>query len=187
MAQQAAPRSELLLDTCVVINLYATGRMSDILAQQPDGCLIADLVYAEALYVRRGGAGEDAGEREPVALDSIRTAGLLTVVSATEAEIATFAELVFDLDDGEALTLALALHRRLVCVTDDRKARRLAGERGITLLSTLDLVHAWAIAAAVPDDALRSVLAAMRERAAYVPGRIHPLRPWWEAAVGDPE
>ena len=63
----------------------------------------------------------------------------------SEEEERTFVDLAALMDDGEAVTGAIALHRGYAVATDDRKARRILAERprSITLVSTLDLLKLW--------------------------------------------
>ena len=84
-------------------------------------------------------------------------------------------------DDGEAATAALALHRGCAVATDDRKARRVFGEfmPDVPLVSTLDLMKLWADESQIPRDELRAAMDAMRRSASYVPSRSAPLFDWW--------
>ena len=67
---------------------------------------------------------------EPVDLSSLVDEGLVRVMALeTPGEEATFVELAALVDDGEAITGALAAHRQCALATDDRKARRVLGER----------------------------------------------------------
>lgn len=177
------PAPPLLLDACVVLNLYASRQMSHILRSLERACLVADAVQAEALYVEHGGAGDDARERELVDLASLIAGGDLSVVRAESSdEYQAYTDFALALDDGEALTLALAEQRGYVVATDDRTARRVAAGR-IPLLSTLDLVRHWIDHTAVSEARARETLVAIRQRARYLPGRDHPLQAWWEQIV----
>jgi len=180
------PRARVtLLDACAVVNLYATRRMEDILAAVDGPVAVADIVEREAQYVFQGGDGEDAREREPIDLQPWVSQGVLTVIEAThEEELLTFIDLTQELDDGEAMTAALAVHRGFTVVTDDRKAVRVLTGRAVTFRSTLDLVKTWADQQAIGSDALRVVLIDLRERGNYYPSRRHPLRSWWDTALG---
>jgi predicted nucleic acid-binding protein len=81
------------------------------------------------------------------------------------------------------MTAALAMHRRCVVVTDDRKASRILNEQGVTLRTTLDLVRAWADQEAIQADVLGAAILDLRERGTYESSRNHPLREWWESAM----
>lgn len=70
----------VLLDACRVINLYAARQIHEILSSFPARFAVAERAKAEALYVRQGGSGENADDREPVDLRSLVTGGLLEVL-----------------------------------------------------------------------------------------------------------
>ena len=58
----------------------------------------------EALYVRRGGDGDDASERELIALQPMLDAGVLEVVTSDDDnELLTFIDLATLIDEGEAM------------------------------------------------------------------------------------
>lgn len=178
-------RTTVLLDACAVINLSATGRMAEILAAVDGPVAIVDVVAREAQYVFRGGTGEDARERAPIDLGALVAGGRLGVLEAeAEEELLTFIDLSRAVDDGEAMTAALAIHRRCVVVTDDKKATRMLEERGVALRSSLDLVREWSERRSLGGDALAAVLTALRERGNDDPPRGHPLRRWWDEALG---
>lgn len=172
-----------LLDACAVINLYATRRMDEILRVLPTRCGIVDAVRREAGHVRRGGDAGDANELEPIALDALVEAGLLVRVSPTEAELEAFVRLTVQLDDGEAMTMAVALARGATVATDEKKAIAvLAGRRPV--VSSLALVKTWADAVGLDTPSLGTVLRDLRQRGRYTPANSHPLKGWWDAAIG---
>jgi predicted nucleic acid-binding protein len=169
-----------LLDTCAVLSLYATRRMAEIIAVVSSPVAVADAVLQEAMYVRR--IVEGVPEREPVNLTPLVASGVLAVIGAeTEDELQTFVDLAVELDDGEAMTAALALHRRYMLVTDDRKAERLLAGR-VKLRATLDVIQAWAEEEQVDDGTLQVVLTGVYERG-YQPPNRHALKPWWDRVM----
>lgn len=177
------PVATLLLDASCLLNLYATRRFRDITLALPYQLAVADYVLEEeALYVWRPDATGIQEEPDPVDLSSLVDEGLMQVMGLVSPdEEATFVELAARVDDGEAITGALAAHRQCSLATDDRKARRVLGERlpAVPLLSTLELLRVWADSAAVPDADLRQAMDGMRLGASYVPGPRDPLYSWW--------
>jgi predicted nucleic acid-binding protein len=170
-----------LLDACVVLSLYATRRMPEILSAVPGPAAIVDLVAREALYVRRIVDGQP--EREPVDLAPLISSAALEILTAEdEDELQTFVDRAVNLDDGEAMTAALAIHRGLILVTDDRKAERLLTGR-VRLRATLDLVKSWADGKNIGDDVLHEVVTCIYERG-YQPPIRHPLKRWWDRLIG---
>lgn len=182
MTVGASQPAGVVLDACAVLSLYATDRMDEIVRLLPSPVVVADMVVEEALYIRRVIEGESTNER--VNLASLINAGLLVVVRGeTEQELRTFIDLAFHLDDGEAMSGALAIHRCWPLVTDDRKAERLLGER-VQLRSTLDVVREWADRQRIGADDIRAALTGIDERG-YRPGRHHSLHGWWEAMMAE--
>jgi predicted nucleic acid-binding protein len=176
----------VLLDACVVVNLFASRRIAEIVDLIEGTAAIVETVNRESQYVLRGGDGDDAKEREPVDLLPLTSAGVITILTSDdESELMTFIDLSRELDDGEAMTAALAIHRGGIVVTDDQKASRLLRDRGIALLSTLDLCKHWAEYAAESPESVRTLLLAIRERGRYEPSRSHPLRHWRTAMLGE--
>ena len=168
----------LLLDASCLLNLYATDRLLEIAPALPWQLAVADYVLEqEALYVRTIGAQE---ETVPVDLSTLIDEGLLLVLRLeTPSEEASFVELAAVLDDGEAVTGAIALTRGHMVAIDDRKAKRVLGEKapGMRLVSTLELMRQWG--ESVPVQEVSDALRAMQHRARYIPGQRDPLYDWW--------
>jgi predicted nucleic acid-binding protein len=171
------PATTTLLDACAVLSLYATGRIGEIVASIDGNVGISDVVLREALYVRR--IVDGVQEPEPVDLAPlIATRALLVYMLDGDDEAETIVDLAVDLDDGEATTGALAIHRGWVLVTDDRKAERILAGR-VQMRSTLDIIKAWSEREGINAFTLRQILEAIYDRG-YQPPRAHPLKPWWD-------
>lgn len=179
--------NSVLLDASCLINLYATGRLRDIALALPYPLGVSDyVVEKEALYVWRAGASTAEDERVPVDLEPLIEEGLIRVMRLeTEDEERSFVDLASTMDDGEAVTGAIALHRACAVATDDRKARRILTELpdAVPLVSTLELLKQWSEAVSVPLAELRDALAAMESGASYLPGERDPHYGWWRQAV----
>ena len=177
----------LLLDANCLLNLYATGRLRDITVALPYQFWVADYVVEyEALFIWRPSSTDGRDVREPVDLTSLLEEGLIQLMRLEHpAEEATFIDLAADLDDGEAVTGALALHRGWSVATDDRKARRVLGQLNppVELVSTLELLKLWAEEVQVASDELGSAMAEMQSSASYRPGARDPLYKWWRSIV----
>ena len=97
----------LLLDACCLINLFASGRIEDVLGLLPYRFATSELVAdREALSIR--GAAE-GGETERIALaprDLERSGRLAVLPVASEREQAQFVRFAAKLDDGEASVCA---------------------------------------------------------------------------------
>jgi hypothetical protein len=179
----------VLLDACCLLNLYATRQIEEILRTIPARFAVAERAAAEALYVLHGGSGDDANDREPVDLQPLITAGLLEILQPeTEGELASFVNFAAELDDGEAMTCALAVHRSAAVATDDRKALRIlqAGAPQVSMHTTTDLIKSWADSRQITGSPLKKVLIDVQERACFAPGKHDPLQAWWDAMFRDP-
>jgi predicted nucleic acid-binding protein len=170
----------LLLDACVVINLVASGHIGAILGALDVPCAIVSHVQRETLHIRRGGRGDDAGERIAIDLTDLLAQGLLHVVAdASEDELNTFIDFTLELGDGEAMTAALALHRGHAVATDDRVALKVLAAR-VPTVSSLDLIKRWADRQRISSSLIKTALRDLRQRGSYLPGSTHPLRSWWD-------
>ena len=170
----------LLLDASCLLNLYATGRLIEIAGSLPWQLAVVDYIMKnEALYVRTIGA-EEQGEIVPVDILPLIEEGLLLAVRLeTSSEEASFIDLAAILDDGEAMTGAIALNRGHSVAIDDRKARRVLGEKapGLRLFSILGLMREWSASVTVQE--VSHALHVMQHRARYVAGQRDPLYAWW--------
>lgn len=174
----------LLLDPCVVVNLYATRHLEAILDAVAYAPAIVDAVERESQFVFRGGDGDDARERERIDLAIPISNGVLSVIEATNKdELLTYIDLARELDDGEPLTVAVAIHRGHVVATDNRKAVRVLQRYNLMSMTSLDLIQEWAERQAVSSGILRAALSDLRLRGNYLPARRHPLKAWWDAAL----
>jgi hypothetical protein len=176
----------IFLDACCLLNLAASRQITAILRDSHARFAITTKVATESGYLRRGGTGDDADERDNLDLEPLIEANLLSVVGiATEEEAASFIDFAAALDDGEAETCALAHHHGAIVATDDRKARRLCEQHDppLTLRSTLDLIHQWSLINESVHDVVAEMLRDIRDRARFIPNRNDPLRPWWNAML----
>jgi len=178
----------IILDACCLINLYGSGRMAEILEAIPTVFAVAEFVAREeALRIYAGPPGRVTEEVENIDLGLLIESGRLEIVGLQDdEEKATFVELAAHLDDGEAMTGALALHRGWTIATDDRKAIRVFGEiaPGSLVISTPQLIRAWVDMTHPDEDEVVEVLKNIRLRARYEPGANHPLNAWWHARYG---
>lgn len=174
--------AEHALDACSLLNLIASRRFADIAQTISARFIAARDAAGEIGYVRRGGTGAEADEREPIDLQALVAAGYLTILDLrAPAELAAFVAFAVDIDDGEAATGALAVSRQATVVTDDRKARRVfsALNPPLTVRTTSELVKAWADHVEISAEDLSRVLRDIETRARFRPGPSDPLAGWW--------
>jgi predicted nucleic acid-binding protein len=172
----------VLGDACSYIVLFAAGCIADVVADLPFQFAVVDVAKVEARSIRRGGQGEDAQQLVPIDWLPRVESGRITVLSLSgDDEAATYVELLSRLDDGEAATLAIAIHRQLGVATDDRVARALFATRAphLQLFSTLEILHQWCQLRGLDAQQIGEVLRNVRERGRFLPPRSDPLNAWW--------
>lgn len=172
--------TERIIDACCLINLYASGEEAGIF-QACGEFYVTDEVRGEALRIRR--VDEDDPTRlvsQEIDLGSAIAAGHIQKCQLEgQGELDAFVRFAMELDDGEASCLAIAKSRGWTVATDDRKARRIASENGIVLISTPELIQKW-VNAMSPDEATAIELLRRIERfARFRPRRSDPLHEWW--------
>lgn len=148
-----------------------------LLSHLSGSCMVCDVVSRESLYLR---AEQIDLPPQPIDLDPLFRAGRLQLCSAdTPEEEALFVALAAELDDGEALSLAISSRRGYGLATDDRKARRIAKEIGnVPLFSTAEILHSINPLSA---ERLRELIRRIEIRARFAPHPTMPLCDWWNA------
>jgi predicted nucleic acid-binding protein len=170
----------IILDASVALNLLATGVGLSVLESLEVNCFVCSAVVDETIYVRND---DPAEPREAVSIDPWLPSGTVKVVNPdTSLEEELYVKFAADLDDGEAMSLAICRARGYALATDDRKARRIAGQLAlpsVQLLSTSQLVHHWAVRTGAAPGELKRILSAIELRARFIPPHDDPLREWW--------
>jgi predicted nucleic acid-binding protein len=124
------------------------------------------------------------GEMVPVNVGSLIESGVLQLLElASEAEQTLYVEQAIVVDDGEAMSIALAASRGLELAIDDKQATNHARRSfpEMKFWTTPDILHLWAEKAVVSAERMRELIRLIETRARYFPPRSHPLAPWWEA------
>ena len=176
----------LIHDSCVLLNLLASGRFNDISSSCGFRFAVVSEVAREVLYVRN----VLTGEHERIELQPFVTRGLLEIFTIKgEAEQLRFIELATDLDDGEAASIAIAEARGFALATDDRKARNLLQHKGVKVetWSTFELLRHWQTRAGIPDAQLGSVLLNIANCAKFRPKQGQAEFEWWTKTVNTKE
>jgi predicted nucleic acid-binding protein len=174
-----------ILDACALVNLHCG--WSGLRELQTFGLSwsIGETALSEALFVRD--FAENGGLRK-VTLDAptVIADGKLNVLSIEgSAEINSLVEFAAELDDGEAQALSMALHRKLVLVTDDRPGVRVAGAAHVAVptMGTPGILMEWVrvnpeCRARLPDVIRRiGILGPFQLR------RNSPHYAWWQALL----
>ena len=179
------PPNHLVLDACCVINLFASRHLAEILAVLGRPVAVAAYVAnEEALYIYGGPADNIRHTREEIELKPLIDANVLTVASlAGEQEQETFVSLARVLDDGEAMTAALAIRRGWSIATDDGRATNYLTAHCplVDILTTPALLRQWVELAQPSRQIIRDTLESVRLRANYNVGPKHSLYAWWQS------
>ena len=171
-----------MIDACCLIDLLASGRAEEILRTTSSIWHIPIAVQVEVIYLRQYDPSQ-AGVviTVPAELNPYRASGLLTLCQPDDPrEQARFIHYAAQFrSDGEAMCIALAECRGWVVATDDRKAIRVAGQAGLTVISCPELVRAWALATKPDRAMLAQVLTDIQTLAQYRPNPTMPESTWW--------
>jgi hypothetical protein len=146
--------------------------------------LICTVVREESIYLK---TADPTNPKELIDLSNFLTDGTLSVCEIEhENEQSLYVDLASVLDDGEAMTLAIAMNRGHSLVTDERKARRLFLERTNSpkrLISTSDLIRNWVDHKKISSTKLRDTLQKIELRASYRPSNTDQNQQWWMTAI----
>jgi predicted nucleic acid-binding protein len=151
----------ILIGATVLSNLASVGRL-DLVSLVPDICYLASAVYEE---IQQGvEEGYDFLSEVDKAIDS----DLLHLVTLTgEEEWRLYRTMPDKLHRGEAMSLAIAVHRGWRLLTDDRAARLHAGRRGVSCSGTLGLLRYAVQKSYVTLEEGNGLLTAMIEHARF--------------------
>lgn len=170
---------EAIVDACCLINLYATGEFDGFLRATDFTWHVPSAAVAESLYICTTNE-KGQPDREPIRLQTFVGSGLIDVCAPqTTEEIALYVQLAADLDDGEAMALAVAGPRGWMLATDDRKARRFADQLTVPVMTTPELMKRWAAVAGFDPSTIRRLLHNIEERGRFVPAEKAPAFDWW--------
>ncbi len=173
----------IILDASLVINLCASGKMLEILKAIPSRVAVSDYVAdREVLKVYTGPDGDEMRTKASVNLRPYIDSNLLAVVSPnSEDEYLDYVNFASELDDGEALTGAIAKHRNWSIGIDERKGTSFFTRetQQLQLVTTPDLIKHWADTDNSSLSILETIIRNRERRARYHPNSEHPLYTWW--------
>lgn len=171
-----------IIDACSTITLVASGRFREVLREIPIPVMVSRYVRGEEAGYIYGGPPDDVRSvKEPIDLNPFVEEGLIHEVTLeSDHEKATFVRLAGRMDDGEARTIAIAIHRKWTVVTDDRRAIRAADDTGLQVATSPELLKHWAEGGQPTDAEIAEALRSAELRGAYLIGKRHPLYDWWQ-------
>jgi hypothetical protein len=176
----------VILDACGTLNLYASGRFVQILTVVGHDWYLPAAVQREAQHYRQ----PDPADPEKLIMTLIDLVpaidgGVLKRCDCEgDDEVKLYTELAARIgDDGESMGLAIAKCRGWSVLTDDKKARRIAKELGVTTLATPEVMKQWASITNPSATALAAILNAIERFSNYRPGRATVDYDWWIASI----
>jgi len=168
----------LINDCSVLLNLLATDCLADIAQATGWQFAICPAVRDEVKKLR----DVHTGEMADVDIAPLIASGLMQVLELSgEEEQTLYVEQSIVVDDGEAMSIALAASRHLELAIDDKQAanhtRRTFPE--LRLWSTPEILKQWAETSSVDPSILREAIPCIEIRARYFPPKSHALAAWW--------
>jgi predicted nucleic acid-binding protein len=144
------PQVTLIGDASVVINLFATGRASEIIGALPNPFAVTDNAYTEIKDGSKKGH-DDYEQLVRLITDGLAKRVTLGATALTVYESLIDGSAVLTLDDGEAATIAYAHETSGVALIDERKARSLcaASFPRLIVISTAELLMHSAVSASL--------------------------------------
>ena len=171
--------TDVVLDTCCLINLCAVADLRTWLPQTAFRWHLPRAVASEAIFLKTPDQ-DGTVQRSPVDLSLCQDAGVLIPCDvATRPETSLFVRLAEDLDDGEAMAMAIAETRGWFLASDDRKAMTVARRRGVQVLTTAEVIKGWSADAGVPHEDIVAALTRVERLARFIPAPDYPLYEWW--------
>jgi predicted nucleic acid-binding protein len=172
-------KPDTLLDTCCILNLCAVDEPQAVLSQLPFRLFITASVEAEQISIRPSPQAK-RHERRRIDLTPCVTSGVLDRCKPETAEERNlYVELALEVDDGEAMTLAIAATRRWAIATDDTAARNVAKRLGLTMYATPQLLRLWAARTKADHQRIHVAITRIESMARYVPNPAMPDADWW--------
>jgi hypothetical protein len=174
---------DVVIDACCLINFSAVDAKLAFLGDFSVSWRLPVAAQGETMYI---GLRADSTERVLVDLDPVIAAGVIqTCFPAAGPEMDLYVQLAADLDDGEAMALAIASHRGWTLATDDRKARRKAEELSVQTTTTPQLMRRWSERTRQPRREIADALRRIETLARFVPGSAAPDARWWQDQLKD--
>ena len=179
----------VLLDTCCLLNLCATGCFSKVLQNDKWHYALSQIVSdTEALYIQQESKSDDGGlEYIPIGARTLAAESGMQIIEVGEvSEIELYVRLAVTLDDGEAHGLAVAKKLGFCFGTDDRKAIRVASlpEVDVRIITTPQIVKHWFDTRLVTMEP-RVLLSKIERYGRFRPRPDSILAEWWASFNGE--
>lgn len=179
---------KLVIDASCLLNLLASGKAEEILEVLELELIATPHLDQEVLYQVTGRDEAGAVTREPVDLEPLEKAGLLTIRPLDPSALDHLVECAEHLTDADAAAVAVAAARELPLATDDARQAKVARKLfpAMEVVSTLEILRQAIPKLALDDASLRQLARRIRTRASFLPPRSDPHRRWFlDLLAGD--
>jgi predicted nucleic acid-binding protein len=170
-----------IVDTCCLINLYASQHLPAIVAASIEQAFVPKAVLSECLYIRQQ-SEDNANRLIPVSVDlhPLIHAGILLLTDLTgEVELDEFVRLAAVVDDCEAVCLTIAAVREWALATDDRRAIQVAMDLGVSVVTTPELLKNWAERASPEQHEVTEAVMCIEKYGRFHPHNMCAYASWW--------
>lgn len=171
----------LLNDSSVLLNLLASDCLEAIAEATGWQFAVCSAVQNETKKLR----DEDTGDMVLIDINPMIASGVLQVFDVAEAdEQSLYVEQAGYVDDGEAMSIAIAVCRNLELAIDDKQATNHAHRcfPSLKMWTTPDILKTWSQESQVSAQQLSLAIQRIEIRARYFPAKSHPLFAWWANA-----
>lgn len=172
--------ADTLIDTCCLVNLCAVDEPERILPRIPVTWYLARSVEREEISLRpRPDAARS--ERRRIDLAPCISSGILRRCQPeSEQERDLYVSLTLEVDDGEAMPLAIAHVRKWRIATDDAAAVAVARRLGVGTMSTPELLRLWADHTSATKQHISQAIQRIESLARFVPSTALTAADWWD-------
>jgi len=176
----------LVVDSCSMINLMASGRAREVLAALELRLVGAPTLTAEAMWLSSEPDKQGRRARSRIDLVPLQNAALLTIEALPQVGAGHFVALCQQLSDPDATVVALAVSTGRPLLTDDAKIRRVTAEffPDLALPSTLGLLRQAADLLGLTRAECEQLAHALRWRANFLAPRTDPDAEWYRTLLG---
>ncbi len=152
----------LVIDTSVLISLYACTYGEQILSAIPNKIIVPQIVVSEF----------ERGTQDKNFLPTLANKKIVELSELTDEEDELFEKFILTLDDGESATIAIAINRNILPVIDERKGRGFLIGLNANIVAgwSLDLIrHSKVISKLGSPDDLEALFLALYESHMRIP------------------
>lgn len=174
----------LLNDSSVLLNLLAADCLEEIVSETEWEIAICTAVRNETKKLR----DTDTGEMVTIDIEPLIASGIIQLIEMDdENEPTLYVQQASIVDDGEAMSIAIAANRGLELAIDDKQALNHVKRTfpNVQLWTTPEILKHWSDTADVTIERLRDAIVNIETRSRYFPAKSHILANWWRTAKSE--